>query len=102
TAKEVICVPGRYSANLLKLRQNFISEFEDEIKLLEKINQESKCLLDNHDLIYIQQHLIDIARGDIGLALEEMARNASDRVPNENDLDVLNTFTDEQPIARDL
>ncbi|MCS5710374.1 ankyrin repeat domain-containing protein [Candidatus Berkiella aquae] len=102
TAKEIACNPGRYPLDLLKIRQDFISEFEDEIKLLEKIKQESHYPLDNEDLIYIQQHLVDITKGDIGLALEEMVRKASDRIPNADDLQTLNPFTDEQPVARDL
>lgn len=97
TALDIIKNPENYPQDLLPLRQAFIDALGKEYALLEEFNRETFSALDADDLIYIQQHLLDITRGDIALALAEYAKRFVDRPVASADMLALNPYQETQP-----
>lgn len=97
TAKEHITEPGRYTKTHLALRQTFIESFGNELSIVEEIRQETSYPFGDEDLVYVQQHLVDIAKGDIALALSEYARRLCDRAASVDDIAALALFGDDKP-----
>ncbi len=102
TALDIIKKPENYPQDLLSLRQAFIDALGNEYSLLEEFNSETSSTLDADDRIYIQQHLIDITRGDIALALEEYARRLIDRPVSSADILALNPYQATEPQQQQL
>ncbi len=102
TAKDIILKPSRYSAELLRIRQSFLEHIGNELALFEAFKQTTTFPLDNNDLIYFTQHMLDITRGDIAISLEEYVRRKTDRATSLEDLKALNTFDETEPVAAAL
>lgn len=98
-ARSLIDNPKLFDPQLIALRQSFIDSLGKELELFNEIKQQSTYAFEDADLIYIQQHLVDIARGDIALALAEYVKRLNDRVPTVVDVDELsklNNVSDHQ------
>lgn len=102
TAKDVIYQPNKYTAKLLKIRQDFSNLLENEIVLFEQFKQTTTCPLDAADLVYFKQHLLDLTRGDIANCLEQYERLKTDRHTTVDDLVTLNPFGDDEKKAQVL
>lgn len=89
SARSIIDNPNSYDSTLLALRQAFLDALGNELKLFSEVKQQSTYAFEDDDLIYIQQHLVDIARGGIALALAEYAKRVNDRVATAADIDEL-------------
>lgn len=97
TAKEHITNPGRFKKTLLKCRQSFIESLGNELAIINEIRQETSYPFDDEDLVYVQAHLVDIAKGDIALALSEYLRRLSDRAASVDDIAELALFGKDKP-----
>lgn len=102
TAKDIILQPAKYSAELLPVRLAFLQLLGNESTLFEAFKQTNTYPIENDDLVYFSQHLLDITRGDIALVLEEYMRRQTDRPTSRDDLIVLNTFSNDEAKARAL
>ncbi|MGE3318238.1 MAG: ankyrin repeat domain-containing protein [Candidatus Berkiella sp.] len=101
-AREHITDPRRFSSELLALRQSFISSLGNEVSIAAQVKQETSYPLDDDDIVYIQQHLVDITKGDIALSLSEYTRRLSDRPATVKDIEALALFGDDLPKHQEL
>jgi hypothetical protein len=102
TAKDMTLAPTEYSPELLRVRQKFTEILGNEFTLFDTFKQTTHLLVDDEDLIYFTQHLLDITRGDIASSLEDYVRRITDRPTLLEDLEALNTFDEKEPRAAAL
>ncbi len=95
-ALDVIKDQSTYPAVLLSIRQSFIEGLGSPIAIFDEVKEALDYEVDNEELICVNQALLDPARGDIALMLEEYFNKQLDSIPNEEEKAQANPFAKEE------
>lgn len=92
TAPLVLEKPDSYKESWIPLRQKFIAEIGDANTILKEIAEQNAIVLEQDDMLYIEQHLMDVAMGAIAQNLSDIYNKKHDSEPTLQDLQEINPF----------
>ncbi len=92
TAESIIVNNSRYSEEWLALREEFRKSLGLPKAILFDVREKVFPFLVDEDIIFIEQNLLDLARGDIGGVLAECLNNELDSKPTPEDIIFANKF----------
>ncbi|MBS0286911.1 MAG: hypothetical protein JSR17_06415 [Proteobacteria bacterium] len=102
SAKEIVQDPARYPQEWLPMRQQFIDALGNEVSIFEAVKKEVEWEVEDPEMILVSQHLVDVARVEIGITLAKELDKMLDSVPTVEEKARANPFNEDNPREREL